>query len=263
MAEPLVRIEEPRPGVAHVILNRPEKRNALSIVLMDELCAVLDGLIHDRRVVVLRGAGPVFCAGLDLVEAGDLEKAHASAEAVARTLRTLWNAPCVTIAAVHGAAAAGGAGLMTACDFAFAAADTRIGYPEVRRGLVAGLVMTFLRRRVNERDARELLLRGHLIDAEAACAMGLLSATVPAEALDAEVNRCIDDILRAAPGAVARTKAMLDAIAPRSVEADLQIALDAHMAARTSPEAQEGMRAFVEKRPPEWEGGSKENKDED
>src|SRR5581483_5685167 len=110
------------------------------------------------RVLILRGTGAAFCAGLDLKEASDHAKAHATAELVANTLIALSETRLVTIAAVHGAAVAGGAGIMSACDFVVAARGTKIGYPEVRRGLVAGLVMTFLRRQTGERNMRELLL---------------------------------------------------------------------------------------------------------
>ena len=118
-----------------------------------------------ERVLILRGAGAAFCTGLDLKEAADHTKAHATAEMVAKALITLSQANLVTIAAVHGAAVAGGAGIMSACDYVVAAEKTKIGYPEVRRGLVAGLVMTFLRRQCRERDIRELLLGSELIDA--------------------------------------------------------------------------------------------------
>src|SRR5207244_2991935 len=119
----------------------------------------------DERVIILRGAGAAFCTGLDLREAADHTKAHATAEMVANTLVAISQTRLVTIAAVHGAAVAGGAGIMSACDFVVAAERTKIGYPEVRRGLVAGLVMTFLRRQVGERNMRELLFSGELIDA--------------------------------------------------------------------------------------------------
>src|SRR5207247_7968017 len=112
----------------------------------------------NERVLILRGAGAAFCTGLDLKEAADQTKAHATAEMVAKTLVTLAETRLVTIAAVHGAAVAGGAGIMSACDFVIAAEGTKIGYPEVRRGLVAGLVMTFLRRQVRARHLRDVLL---------------------------------------------------------------------------------------------------------
>src|SRR5436190_18794199 len=155
---PVVLVEKKTPQITVVTLNRPERRNALSIQLLTELIASIK-LASDEtreRIVILSGAGAAFCTGLDLKEAQDQTKAHATADLVAHVLGALNEARPVTIAAVHGAAVAGGAGIMSACDYVVAAEGTKIGYPETRRGLVAGLVMTFLRRQLRERDMREL-----------------------------------------------------------------------------------------------------------
>src|SRR5207247_8390893 len=147
---PIVLVEKQTPQITVVTLNRPERRNALTLELLTELCAAIKVASDEPqgRIVILRGAGAAFCTGLDLKEAADQTKAHATAEMVANTLITISETHLITIAAVHGAAVAGGAGIMSACDFVVAAQGTKIGYPEVRRGLVAGLVMTFLRRQV-------------------------------------------------------------------------------------------------------------------
>src|SRR5436190_7292309 len=161
---PVVLIEKQSPQITMVTLNRPERRNALTLELLNELVAAIK-VSSDQaseRVLILRGAGAAFCTGLDLKEAADPKKAHATAEMVANTLIALSQTRLITIAVVHGAAVAGGAGIMSACDFVIAAERTKIGYPEVRRGLVAGLVMTFLRRQLRERDLRELLLTSEL-----------------------------------------------------------------------------------------------------
>src|SRR5438105_8074378 len=157
---PVVLIEKRSSQVTVVTLNRPERRNSLTIELLNELISAVKVASDqpNERVLILRGAGAAFCTGLDLKEAADQTKAHATAEMVAKALITLAETRLVTIAAVHGAAVAGGAGIMSACDFIVAAEKTKIGYPEVRRGLVAGLVMTFLRRQVGERNMRELVL---------------------------------------------------------------------------------------------------------
>src|SRR5262249_48293510 len=148
--------------------------------LLDELAAAIAAAEHEsgQRVFILRGAGTVFCSGLDLAEAMQPERAHASADLLGRTLHALANTQLVTIAAVHGAAIAGGAGLMSACDLAIATRDTKFGYPEVRRGLMPALIMTFLRRQLRERDAREVLLLGKLFDASHAHAIGLVNRIV-------------------------------------------------------------------------------------
>src|ERR1700726_1934921 len=178
----VVLIEKQTPQITLVTLNRPERRNALTIELLNELIAAIKVASEEpkERLLILRGAGAAFCTGLDLKEAADQTKAHATAEMVARTLVTLSQTRLITIAAVHGAAVAGGAGIMSACDFVVAAERTKIGYPEVRRGLVAGLVLTFLRRQVRERDLRELLLTSELIDAGRAREIGLCHRVVPA-----------------------------------------------------------------------------------
>ena len=139
---PVVLVEKQNPHVSVVTLNRPERRNALTVELMKELIAAVESSSADeqQRVLILRGAGKCFCAGLDLQETALTQDAHAAAEIVAKTLVTLSQTRLITIAAVHGAAVAGGAGVMSACDFVVAEAHTKFGYPEARRGLVAGLV---------------------------------------------------------------------------------------------------------------------------
>jgi len=237
-----------------VTLNRPERRNALTIELMTELSDALDAASADstQRVVILRGAGQAFCAGLDLQETTIMEKAHRSAEMVAKTLLAISQTRLITIAQIHGAAVAGGAGLMSACDFVVAAERTKIGYPEVRRGLVAGLVMTFLRRQLRERHIRELLFTGDLISAERASEIGLVNRVVPPNELEAEVQKIVDAVLQNAPIALANTKRLIEELWSSSVQEDVELALRHHMKARESAEAKEGIAAFLEKRSPNW-----------
>ena len=239
---------------AIVTLNRPERRNALTIELLTELTAALEQMSADprKRILILRGEGKAFCAGLDLQEATLLEKAHRSAEMVGRTLLAISQTRLITIAQVHGAATAGGAGLMSACDFVIAAERTKIGYPEGRRGLVAGLVMTFLRRQLRERHIRELLFTGDLIDAERAREIGLVNRVVPREELENETDRLISSIRQNAPNALANTKKLIEELWSSSVQQDIERALRHHMEARESAEAKEGISAFLEKRPPNW-----------
>src|SRR5213596_4056394 len=129
---PVVLIEKESPQISVVTLNRPERRNALTLELLTELCTAIKVASEqpEQRVLILRGAGAAFCTGLDLKEAADQTKAHSTAEMVAKTLITLSQTRLITIAAVHGAAVAGGAGIMSACDFVIAAEGTKIGYPE-------------------------------------------------------------------------------------------------------------------------------------
>ena len=251
---PVVLIEKQSPQITVITLNRPERRNALTVELLTELCAAIKVASDEpqTRVVILRGAGAAFCTGLDLKEAADQTKAHATAEMVANTLIAISQTHLVTIAAVHGAAVAGGAGIMSACDFVVAAERTKIGYPEVRRGLVAGLVMTFLRRQAVERNMRELLLGSELIEVERAKAIGLVNRVVARNDLMTEALKFADSVLQGAPSAVAQTKRLIHELWWRSVKDDVDLALKYHMEARESDEAREGIAAFNEKRKPNW-----------
>jgi len=251
---PVVLIEKQTPQIRTIVLNRPERRNALTLDLLNELTAAVKVASDqpEERVLILRGAGAAFCTGLDLKEAADHAKAHATAEMVARTLVTLSQTRLITIAAVHGAAVAGGAGIMSACDFVVAAERTKIGYPEVRRGLVAGLVMTFLRRQIGERNMRELLLGSELIDAERAKEIGLVNRVVAKDDLMNEAQKFAQSVLQAAPGALTQTKRLIEELWWRSVQDDVDLALKYHLQARESSEAREGIAAFNEKRPPTW-----------
>ena len=253
MSSEVVLVERHGP-ITHLILNRPEVRNALNITLLTQLIVELDAVAADptQRVVILRGAGPCFCAGLDLKEAADPAIAHESATLVGAILAKLVESPAVTIAAAHKAAIAGGAGLIMACDFVVVDPTFKTGFPEVHRGLVAGLVMTLLRRQVAERTARELLILGETIDAERALSVGLVNRIAPEGALEETATELAQKALKGGPGAIALTKKMLNGLWPRPLAEDLQHALDCHMEARSSPEAKEGMAAFREKREPNW-----------
>jgi len=251
---PVLLLEKQSPQVTIVTLNRPERRNSLTIELLNELVATVNTAANEptQRVLILRGAGAAFCTGLDLKEAADQTKAHATAEMVAKTLITIAETRLVTIAAVHGAAVAGGAGIMSACDFVVAAEKTKIGYPEVRRGLVAGLVMTFLRRQVGERNVRELVLGGELIDAARAKEIGLVNRVVSSKDLMNEAQKFAESVLQGAPNAIAQTKRLIEELWSTSVKEDVDLALTHHMQARESDEAREGIAAFNEKRSPNW-----------
>ena len=248
---PAVLVERKDPHITIVTLNRPERRNALTIELLMELTAAIEAAAADvnQRVLILRGAGLAFSTGLDLKATSPV---HATAEMVAKTLIALSQTRLITIAAVHGAAVAGGAGLMSACDFVIAAEGTKIGYPEVRRGLVAGLVMTFLRRQVGERNMRELLFGSELIDAERAREIGLVNRVVVQNDLMSKAQKFAVSVLQGAPGALAQTKKLIEELWSSSVQEDVELALKYHLQARESEEAREGIAAFNEKRKPKW-----------
>ena len=254
---PLTR--EDRGPVAVLTLNRPERRNALSRELLAQLRDAVDqvGVDVTIRAAVVTGAGAAFCAGMDLKEAAELDAAPDGEHAIvgvlnefADLLQCLHTLPKPTIAAVNGDALAGGAGVMAACDLAIAAETARIGYPEVRRGLVAAIVLHDLTRQIGDRRARQLLLTGDLITSQQARDWGLVNAVTPAARCLDEAVRIARDLVECAPAALATTKRLLDdAVGHPS---NLRGAAAISAVVRASEEANEGIRAFVEKRPPRW-----------
>jgi methylglutaconyl-CoA hydratase len=250
---------EDRDAVAILTLNRPQQRNALSRALVAELRDDVDKVVVDQkiRVIVLTGAGSGFCSGMDLKEAASAEvgleselKAIAILQEFADLLQCLHTSPKPTVAAVNGDALAGGAGLMAACDLAVAAETARIGYPEVRRGLVPAIVIHDLSRQVGDRRARQLLLSGDLISSKLAHEWGMVNAvTAPERCLD-EAIRLANGLTQGAPIAMATTKRLLDEATARPHS--LRGAAAVSAAVRVSEEALEGIRAFIEKRPPAW-----------
>jgi methylglutaconyl-CoA hydratase len=248
----LIEIETPKRGVAIITLNRPERRNALSIAMMKELIQAIS--THERdgvtRVVILRGAGTVFCAGLDLAEASDMQLVRESAQCVAKTLESLRFSPLVTIAAVHGGAYAGGAGVVAACDMAIGANDLHIGFPEARRGLLPALISDVLKTKIREGDLTELFLVGDPIPAVRAQQIGLFQRiTEPSRVMD-EALKWADGILAGGPQTIRDTKTLVHHAYDASPHHGTSI--DDHLRARFSEEATEGLKAFLEKRPPSW-----------
>lgn len=243
------------PAIILLTFNRPEKRNALSIAMMEEISFAVEELYKDlsQRVIILNAEGPAFCTGLDLNEVADVSLAEKSAMFVSRMLRAIYSSPLVTIAAVQGDAIAGGAGLVAACDLAVAAKEVHIGFPETRRGLIAAQVATLLRRQLCMRDVRELLLLGEPVDANTALSMGLFSRVVEKDQLLIEAMRMANLILKGGPKAIRETKHLLHSIDTSSFYDDLKIALSFHEAARLSEESSEGVKAFLEKRKPSWD----------
>jgi methylglutaconyl-CoA hydratase len=250
----LVLAERLEPGIVSLTLNRSERRNALSIDLLDRLCDQLQKVEADRtnRVVILRGAGPVFSAGLDLREAADISLVEQSAAAVHRALSRLRETPLIMIAALHGGSFAGGAGLMAACDIVIAANDATIGFPEGRRGLLPALICGVLKHKVREGDLRELFLTGHTIDADRAQQLGLVQRVVPASRLMDEAIDVARSVIAGGPETIRQTKLLLNetfGVTNIDIGPDL---IKRHLAARHSDEAREGLAAFAEKREPKW-----------
>lgn len=253
MAE-LILVEPLERGIVSITLNRPERRNALCIELVEQLCGAIERLANDpaNRVVILRGAGPVFSAGLDLREAADTSLVEQSAKAVSRVLDLIRATPLIVIAAVQGGAFAGGAGLMAACDIAVAADGAKFAFPEVRRGLLPALICGVLQHKVREGDLRELFLIGDPIDAARAQQVGLVQRVVPADRLVDEATTVARAIVAGGPNTIRQTKSLLNAAFSSSSGSHDVHLIESHLAARHSDEAREGLAAFVEKREPNW-----------
>jgi methylglutaconyl-CoA hydratase len=262
MNDELVRYESRKPA-AVLTLNRPDRRNALSRGLIAALTAAFGRARDDAavRCVILTGAGNAFCAGMDLAELqeslteGKKKQAPVWDDALrlAKLYDLMYTLPKPTIAAVNGAAVAGGAGLVSACDLAVAVPEARFGYPEVRRGLVAAMVMPHLLRHVGEHMARYLLLTGELIGAEEACRAGLINAVAPAEQLLARALAWAHALAEGGPNALARTKELLQLFSRQAV--GLEEAAKASAAPRLSDECKQGLEAFFNKRPAPWAPG--------
>ncbi|HEY7087296.1 MAG TPA: enoyl-CoA hydratase-related protein [Tepidisphaeraceae bacterium] len=250
----IVQLENYDPTTAILTLNRPEKRNALSLELIEAITSAVSDAAKDscRRVLIIRAEGPSFCAGLDLKEAAQPGGAEHSAEALAKMFEAICDSPLVTIAAAQGAAMGGGAGLVIACDLVIASQNLQLGFPEVQRGLVAALVTTILRRQVRDRTAREMVLLGQTTDARNALAMGLINRAVPESRMMQEAIGVAGEVCKGAPNAIVRSKRLLDDLAPRPMREELQRALKYHLQQRNSAEAKEGTAAFNEKRKPNW-----------
>jgi methylglutaconyl-CoA hydratase len=257
MSDPLARYEL-RPPAAIITLNRADKRNALSRGLIAALTDAFMRAADDAaaRCVILTGAGSVFCAGMDLAElAESLNLAEPAAIwddalRIAALYDFIYGLPKPTIAAVNGAAVAGGAGLVTVCDLAVTSAEARLGYPEVRRGLVAAIVMPHLLRHVGERMGRYLLLTGDLIDAAEAVRCGLVNAVVPGGEVMARAEAWARSLAEGGPQALAATKDLLKRFSRHALS--VEEASRASAAPRFGDECRAGLEAFFAKRPAPW-----------
>ncbi len=249
---------EPGP-VTTVTLNRPQVRNAFNETLIADLTAWAGSVPADGsvRVVVLRGAGASFCAGADLQWMSKMagytrDENVADATAAATMFLALDNLPVPVIGRVHGAALGGGAGLAAVCDVVVSADDAVFGFTEVVLGILPAMISPYVVRKIGVSAAREWCLSGARFKAPQAFAMGLVHEVVAGDRLDLAVDRYVQQFMKAAPSAIAATKALLRDVAGRVPAEVLGRTVDAIATQRVSPEGQEGMRAFLEKRPPAW-----------
>jgi methylglutaconyl-CoA hydratase len=257
MSDELV-LYEVRPPAAVLTINRPDRRNALSRGLIQALGEAFGRARDDAavRCVVLMGAGPAFCAGMDLAELQESLAAPETAPVwddalrLARVYDLIYTLPKPTVAAVNGAAVAGGAGLVSVCDLALAVPGAKFGYPEVRRGLVAAMVLPHLLRHVGERTARYLLLTGELMDAAEACRVGLVNAVVPPGELPGRALEWARSLAEGGPLALARTKDLLHQFSRQALS--LEEAARASAAPRLTEECRQGLEAFFARRSAPW-----------
>ena len=248
---------ELRGPAAVITLNRPDKRNALSRALIRAIEARFAHAAADQaaRCVVLTGAGAAFCAGMDLAELQETVRADADviwndAQTLAQLFDRIYSLPKPTLAVVNGPAVAGGAGFVSVCDLAIAVPGAKFGYPEVRRGLVAALVMPHLMRHVGERMARRLLLAGDLIDAEAAERCGLVNEVVPADKIWARADELIAAFAAGGPQALTRTKELLKQFSRQALSVE-ELARES-AAPRLTEECRLGLEAYFAKQDPPW-----------
>jgi methylglutaconyl-CoA hydratase len=246
--------------VATITLNRPDKRNAISFELIDDLLRALkDVEASDAIVLILTGAGKAFSAGMDLDNLKMLigrspEQHLQDSQTMVRMFRMLYEFPKVTIAAVNGAAIAGGTGLALLCDFTLAVPEAKFGYTEVRIGFVPAIVSTFLLRQVGEKQARDLLLTGRIIGADEAARMGLVNEIVAPEKLMARARELAALLMENSPASLRATKKLLNDHARAELESQIEAAVRENAAVRTTADFREGVTSFLEKRKPVWSG---------
>ncbi|MEV4757952.1 enoyl-CoA hydratase-related protein [Micromonospora sp. NPDC049559] len=257
-ADALVRVST-ADSVATLTLDSPRNRNALSTPLMTELLAALAGAVADEavRVIVLSHTGPVFCSGADLKEtAAAYERGTVPAAMLGDVLTAVWECPKPVVARVAGPARAGGLGLVAAADLAVCAQEATFAFTEVRIGVIPAVISATVLPRLTPRAAAELYLTGETFDGRRAEQIGLVTAAVPAEELDATVAGWCAALVRGAPGALAGAKELLRRRpAPGGFRAELAELAELSTGYFRSPEGREGVLAFRDKRSPSWVTG--------
>jgi methylglutaconyl-CoA hydratase len=261
--------------VATLTLNRPDKRNAISPVMIEELLVALDEVENSRtRVLILTGAGKAFCAGMDLEALKALAEesehslleskgpqdalAHSSEAHLADSRRTanmfrrIYSYPKPVIAAVNGPAIAGGCGIATLCDYTLAVPEAKFGYTETRIGFIPALVSVFLVRQIGEKRARDLLLSGRFFDAEEARQIGLVNEVVPEGRLMARAHELATSLLEVSPTSLRHTKRLLAGFSQKELDRELEMAIEENARIRSTADFREGLAAFLEKRKPHW-----------
>ena len=246
--------------VSTVTFNRPDKRNAISYQMIDELLSLLADLGRSSTsILVFTGAGNAFCSGMDLDNLRNITSRSADenlrdSQTIARLFQTLYTFPKITIAAVNGPAIAGGCGLATLCDFTLASTAATFGYTEVRIGFLPAIVSSFLVRQIGEKQARDLLLTGRLISAEEAYRFGLVNEVLAPEQLMPRARELAAQLAQNSPVSMAATKRLLNQFGDNELAAQIDSSIRANAEIRTTADFREGVTAFLEKRKPKWTG---------
>lgn len=244
--------------IATLTLNRPEKRNAISERMVSEIQSALDAIeTGHARIAIITGAGKCFCAGMDLEMLAAIATQSAQdnmedSRRLAKVFRRIWAFSKPLIAAVNGAALAGGCGIATLCDFTLAVPEAKFGYTEVKIGFLPAIVSVFLTRQIGDKHARDLLLTGRLVEAAEAKSLGLISEVVPQERLMDRARELAAMLIAASPVSLARAKRLLTSAAAASVDADLERAILENARIRCTADFKEGLASFLEKRKPVW-----------
>jgi methylglutaconyl-CoA hydratase len=247
-------------SLATITLNRPEKRNAISFELIDDLLRALAEVAESKAIIlILTGAGKAFCSGMDLDNLKSLlgrspEQNLQDSQTMVQLFRSLYEFPKVTIAAVNGAAIAGGTGLALLCDFTLAVPEAKFGYTEVRIGFVPAIVSTFLLRQTGEKQARDLLLTGRIFATDEAARMGLVSEIVPAANLMTRARELAALLMENSPASLRATKQLLTGHARAELDAQIESAVRENAAIRSTADFRDGISSFLEKRKPVWTG---------
>jgi methylglutaconyl-CoA hydratase len=259
MAYQTLKLEQSN-GIANITLSRPEKRNAISFQLVDELMTALDEIEKSTAdVAIITGSGKAFCAGMDLDELKSLlGKSHAEnvkdSARMAEMFRRLYDFPKATIAAVNGAAIAGGTGLATMCDFTLAVPEAKFGYTEVRIGFVPAIVSSILVWQVGHKIARDLLMSGRLFGAEEAYRYGLVNELVPPDRLMPRAQEMAAQLAENSPSSVRATKKLINGFLREQLNQQIAEAIEDNARIRTTQDFKEGVSSFLEKRKPQWSG---------
>jgi len=246
--------------VATITLNRPEKRNALSVELVEEILTAFDEIEHSNaEVLIFTGTGKAFCAGMDLDGLKSLigkthEENIKDSERAARLFRRVYDFPLPTIAAVSGAAIAGGTAIATMCDFTLAVPNAKFGYTEVRIGFVPAIVSSILVWQVGHKIARDLLLSGRTFDADDAYRYGLVNEIVEPERLMQRANELAGELMQNSPSSMRLTKKLINGFIAPQLDQQIAAAIQDNAGIRTTEDFREGISSFLEKRKPKWSG---------